>query len=184
MYHSRWAGFAVSALFVGASVASAQGVPPLDGYRQTDYDAQVPDIVPGAVTVGDKAVYALWHSGRVAFIDVMPNLARPVGLPADAVWHGRSRHSVPGAIWLPDVGFGTLDEAAAAQFDAGLKAATGGDWDAPIVFLCRADCWMSWNASKRAVARGFTRVFWYRDGTTDWTFWDWPTQRLKVFDRQ
>lgn len=167
-----------------APMGSAQGVPLPNGYRQSDYDAPVPDYVPGADTVGDAAAYALWRSGLVAFIDVMPDLARPKSLPADAVWHGRSRRSVPGAIWLPDVGFGTMDAAAETQFSAGLTKATGGSKDAPVVFLCRADCWMSWNASKRAVERGFTRVFWYPDGSTGWTFWEWPTKRLKVFKSQ
>lgn len=180
------AGAAILAcgLFLGAPMAAAQDVALPDGFRKTLYDAPVPDHVPGAITVGDDAAYALWRSGRVGFIDVMPNLARPKGLPAEAVWHGRSRQSVPGAIWLPDVGFGTLDATAHTQLDAGLLAATGGDRDAPILFLCRADCWMSWNASKRAVDRGYTRVFWYPDGSTGWTFWDWPTKRLKVFKPQ
>ncbi len=159
----------------------AQEIEAPTGYRLSDYDAPVPDEVPGVFTVGDDAAHALWLSGRVAFVDVLPNLRRPSGLPADVVWHGRSRKSVPGAIWLPDAGFGTLDAAARCQFDEGMKAATGGDRDAPVVFLCRADCWMSWNAAKRARAAGYTRVFWYRDGTTGWTFWDWPTRRLKVF---
>lgn len=163
------------------NIATAQTVAAPAGYRQTDYDAPVPEKVTGAVTVDDDAAYALWRTGRVAFIDVMPNLPRPKGLPADAVWRGRSRQSVPGAVWLPEVGFGTFDAAAAAQFDQGLTAATKGDKDAPVLFLCRADCWMSWNASKRAVAQGYSRVFWYPEGSTGWKFWDWPTNRLKVF---
>lgn len=156
-------------------------VPVPDGYRQSDYDAPVPDDLPGAVVVGDDAAYALWRSGRVAFIDVMPDLPRPKGLPEDAVWRGRSRQSVPGAIWLPDIGFGTLDAPARKQFEQGLAHATGGDLDAPILFLCRDECWMSWNAAKRAVEAGYGRVFWYPFGSTGWTFWDWPTERLRVF---
>jgi PQQ-dependent catabolism-associated CXXCW motif protein len=37
-----------------------------------------------------------------------------------------------------------------------------------VVFYCLADCWMSWNAAKRAAAWGYTRVYWYRDGTDGW----------------
>ena len=181
---SGWAIFLGCVMLFGASTGMAQDVALPDGYRQSNYDAPVPDHVPGAITVGDDAAYALWRSGRVAFVDVMPNLPRPASLPADAVWHGRSRKSVPGAIWLPDVGFGALDTAAEAQLESGLIAATRGDQDAPILFLCRADCWMSWNASKRAVERGYTTVFWYPDGSTGWTFWDWPTKRLKVFENK
>lgn len=181
----KWAALLICGGWLAAvNSAVAQDVLAPEGYRQSNYDAPVPDDVPGALTVDDDAAYALWRSGRVAFVDVMPNLSRPESLPADAVWHGRSRQSVPGAIWLPDVGFGTLDAAAEAQLDAGLTAATGGDRNAPVLFLCRSDCWMSWNASKRAVELGYDRVFWYPDGSTGWTFWNWPTSRLKVFEIQ
>jgi PQQ-dependent catabolism-associated CXXCW motif protein len=30
------------------------------------------------------------------------------------------------------------------------------------------ECWMSWNAAKRAVALGYARVHWYPDGTDGW----------------
>lgn len=155
-----------------------------EGYRQSDYDAPVPDTVSGGLRIEDEAAFALWRTGMVAFIDVMPTLKRPKGLPEDAIWKGRSRNSVPGAIWLPDAGFGTLDAKAEDQFRAGLEAATQGNPDAPVVFLCRADCWMSWNASKRAIAWGYTRVFWYAFGSTGWEFQNYPVERLKPFQRQ
>jgi PQQ-dependent catabolism-associated CXXCW motif protein len=153
------------------------------GYRESDYDAPVPEGVSGALRIEDEAAFALWRSGKVPFIDVMPTLKRPKGLPEGSIWKGRSRMSVPGAIWLPDAGFGILDEQAEAQFRAGLDVATSGDADAPVVFLCRADCWMSWNASKRAVEWGYTRVFWYAFGTTGWSFENYPMQRLKPFQQ-
>ena len=34
--------------------------------------------------------------------------------------------------------------------------------DATLVFYCRADCWMSWNAAKRALAWGFATSGWFR----------------------
>ena len=151
---------------------------PVD-YRQSNYDAPVPETIAGGVRIEDEAAFALWHSGVVAFIDVMPTLKRPKGLPEDAIWKGRSRNSVPGAIWVPDAGFGTLDASAEAHFRAELSKATSGNLASPVVFLCRADCWMSWNASKRAINWGYTRVFWYAFGSTGWDFQDYPTQRLK-----
>ena len=158
--------------------AAAQNADEPAGYRMEDYDAPVPDALEGADVVEDDAAYALWRSGRVAIIDVMPNLRRPEKLPKSVKWQGRPRRSIPGAIWLPDAGFGTLDTAAELQFRRGLFKATGGDTDAPIMFLCRSECWMSWNAGKRAVSWGYTRVFWYREGSTGWSLWDWPTERL------
>jgi PQQ-dependent catabolism-associated CXXCW motif protein len=35
------------------------------------------------------------------------------------------------------------------------------------LFYCLRDCWMSWNAAKRAIALGYT-VAWYPDGTDGW----------------
>lgn len=161
-------------------VASASwAVEEPDGYRLDDYDAPVPESLEGAYVVGDDAAHALWLSGRVAIIDVMPDFPRPKNLPKDVIWRGRARHSIPGAIWLTKIGFGELTEDGQAQFEHGLSFATQGDPDAPILFICRADCWLSWNAAKRAVAAGYSRVFWYPEGTTGWTFWEWPTKRLK-----
>ena len=150
------------------------------GYRQSEYDAPVPDTVTGGLRIEDEAAFALWHSGAVTFFDVMPALKRPKGLPKDTIWQGRSRHSVPGAIWLPDAGLGTLDAKAEAGFRAALDAATAGNRAAPMVFLCRRGCWRSWNASKRAISWGYTRVFWYAFGSTGWDFQGYPTQRLKL----
>ena len=46
--------------------------------------------------------------------------------------------------------------------------ATAGDKAAPVVIFCKADCWMSWNAAKRAVAQGYTGVNWYPEGVDGW----------------
>ena len=45
---------------------------------------------------------------------------------------------------------------------------TGGDRAKPLVFYCLADCWMSWNATKRAASYGFRNVSWYPDGSDGW----------------
>ncbi len=166
-------------LMLTAQPAWSQTVEEPSGYRMEDYDAPVPETMTGAHTVNDEAAYALWLSGRITIIDVMPDLPRPANLPTSVLWTGRKRYSIPGAIWLAYAGFGELSAPETALFKADLEQLTGGDKTAPILFLCRADCWMSWNASKRAVSFGYQRVFWYRDGTTGWTFWDWPVKRLR-----
>ena len=43
-------------------------------------------------------------------------------------------------------------------FERGLHQASGGERDRLIVFYCLANCWMSWNAAKRAMAIGYTNV--------------------------
>jgi PQQ-dependent catabolism-associated CXXCW motif protein len=37
-----------------------------------------------------------------------------------------------------------------------------------VVLYCLADCWMSWNAAKRAQEIGYSNVAWYREGTDGW----------------
>ena len=37
-----------------------------------------------------------------------------------------------------------------------------------IVFYCLKNCWMSWNAAKRAKTFGYTQVLWYPGGTEGW----------------
>lgn len=161
---------------------SAIAAPQPDGYRMADYDAPVPDAAPGAITISDETAYALWRTGRVIVIDVMPDIKKPKGLPEGMKWKGRTRRSMPGALWWPEVGFGALEPAIEANFKANLEHVTDGDKSAPILFLCRQDCWMSWNASKRAASYGYKTVFWYPDGSTGWRFWDHPVEILKRAD--
>ncbi len=161
---------------------SAHAVEQPAGYRMENYDAPVPDEAPGAITIPDETAYALWRTGRVVIVDVMPDIKKPKGLPEGMKWKGRTRRSMPGALWWPEVGFGALEPAIEANFKANLEAATRGDKSAPILFLCRQDCWMSWNASKRAATYGYETVFWYPDGSTGWQFWDHPVEILKRAD--
>ena len=64
----------------------------------------------------------------------------------------------------------------AEYFRAGLEKATGGETDHPVVLFCLAECWMSWNAAKRALEYGYSEVYWMPDGTDGWTFYDYPTE--------
>ena len=102
------------------------------------------------------------------FIDVLPQAPRPAGLPASTIWREKPRDDVPGSIWLPDTGYGALAPVMQQYFEHGLEQASGGDRNRMLVFYCLANCWMSWNAAKRAMAIGYTHVAWYPDGTDGW----------------
>jgi PQQ-dependent catabolism-associated CXXCW motif protein len=56
----------------------------------------------------------------------------------------------------------------ADYFARGLEKATHGDRARLLVIYCLADCWMSWNAAKRALSLGYANVAWYREGTDGW----------------
>ncbi len=92
----------------------------------------------------------MWRAGDAAFIDVLPQAPRPKNLPADVVWRDKPRFDIPGSLWLPDTGYGELAPVMLDYFRRGLdKALAGGA--RPLVFYCLKDCWMSWNAAKRAL---------------------------------
>lgn len=156
----------------------AQPVSEPDGYRMDHYRGPVPITLEGGIVVDTDAAHALWATGRVAFIDVLPRPPKPSKLPEGTIWREKPRHSIPGAIWLPNVGYGAIADVTEAYFKTGLSKATGGDADAPVVFFCLEECWMSYNAAKRALGYGYTRVFWYPEGTDGWTFMDHPTQEV------
>lgn len=145
------------------------GAPAPDGYRMDEYRAQVPDTVPGGQVAADPAaVRALAASGAV-LVDVLPALRRPEGMRPGSPWLPQPHRTIPGSLWLPEVGRGAISGAADAWFRARLAQATGGDLDRPVLFFCQRDCWMSWNAAKRAATYGYQQVWWYPDGTDGWT---------------
>lgn len=154
-------------LVIGAAAAYAQ-VPEPEGYRTQDYRAPTPGTVAGGTALGTEGAQTLWRAGRAVWIDVLAAPRRPPGLPPQSLWMPLPRRNIPGSLWLPDVGRGVLSPALEQYFRAHLAAATKGRRDVPIVLYCLADCWMSWNAAKRAASWGYRRVYWYRDGTDGW----------------
>jgi PQQ-dependent catabolism-associated CXXCW motif protein len=64
----------------------------------------------------------------------------------------------------------------AGYFAKGLDKATDGDHARMLVFYCLADCWMSWNAAKRALELGYSDVAWYPEGTDGWLIAGLPLQ--------
>ncbi|MGI9334758.1 MAG: rhodanese-like domain-containing protein, partial [Gammaproteobacteria bacterium] len=45
---------------------------------------------------------------------------------------------------------------------------SAGRKDASLIFYCDAECWMSWNAARRAVEWGYSSVYWYPGGVDAW----------------
>jgi PQQ-dependent catabolism-associated CXXCW motif protein len=112
---------------------------------------------------------AIWKNGNAVFVDVLPRPPRPPNLPAGTIWRDKPRLSIPGSHWLPDTGYGELAPIMQAYFKDGLARVTGGDLAKPLVIFCLRDCWMSWNAAKRALSLGYSNVVWYPDGTDGWS---------------
>jgi PQQ-dependent catabolism-associated CXXCW motif protein len=159
---------AMLAALLAFDAAAGTGPPEPQGYRIGDYRAPTPATVAGGVALDTAAAERLWKEGRAVWIDVLPAPRRPAKLPPSAVWLPLPRRDVPGSLWLPDVGRGALNAGLDAYFRTNLERATKGRRDIPVVLYCLANCWMSWNASKRAASWGYTRIYWYRDGTDGW----------------
>ncbi|MEM9223948.1 MAG: PQQ-dependent catabolism-associated CXXCW motif protein [Pseudomonadota bacterium] len=155
------------ALFVGA--ASAENVPEPDGFRSAPYRAPVPATLTGATVLTTDEAHRVWKAGEAVFVDVLPRPERPEDLPEGTLWNPPKRETVPGSFWLPNTGYDKLTPEREAYLVAGLESVSDGNLDAPLVFMCRSECWMSWNAAKRALNLGYTNVNWFPDGTDGWT---------------
>lgn len=179
---------AALAVFLAAAVptqgAAQDFAPEPDGYREEPYRGLVPATLAGARVVDEDAAHALWQAGEAAFIDVLPRAPKPANLPKGTIWRDKPRNSIPGAIWLPNVGYGRIADVTADYFRKGLDHATSGDKSRALVFFCLEECWMSWNAAKRALEWGYSAVHWFPEGTDGWALWGHPLDRVEPFPGQ
>lgn len=167
------------AMLVIGTIAAFAAAPEPQGYRMDGYRAPTPPTVPGGTALGTEAAHILWRAGGAVWIDVLAAPRRPANLPPQSLWMPVPRRDIPGSLWLPDIGRGVLGPALEQYFQDHLAAATKGRRDAPIVFYCLAECWMSWNAAKRAASWGYRRIYWYRDGTDGWAAAKLPLQKAE-----
>ncbi len=154
----RWLllGLAVATCAAQANEIGNYGVLPQATLWLGDPHAPTPLTVPGARTVATAELRTLQQGERPPIlIDVL----------------GSDGHrTLPGAAWLPGAGRGqSFDDALQPRLAQALEALTGGDRARPIVFYCASQlCWLSYNASLRAVRLGYADVLWYRGGILAW----------------
>jgi len=175
----RLAGFIVATLSLVAVANAADVIPEPEGYRTDNYRAAVPATLKGARVVTTEDAEAIWHAGSAVFIDVLPHAPKPPNLPPDTVWRDKPRFNIPGSVWLPDTGYGALAVPTEDYLRTGLSRATRSDRTKLLVFYCQANCWMSWNAAKRALSIGYTNVAWYPEGTDGWQQADLPVEKSR-----
>ncbi|MCW2272659.1 PQQ-dependent catabolism-associated CXXCW motif protein [Rhodoblastus acidophilus] len=160
----------------GAVAAPAE--PP--SYRLDDYLAPVPATLKGQPALDVAQAKALWESGAL-FLDVLPHAPRPQGLAPDTVFIDKPHVSIKGAFWLPEVGRGELSAHTDTYFRQSLSALTAGDFSRKIVVFCKRDCWMSWNAARRAQVFGYRNILWFSDGIEGWRDAGLPTETIKPY---
>ena len=97
--------------------------------------------------------------------------------PIDGTWRlAQPRANIPGSTWLADVGTGTLSDQLKSYYRDNLHKLTKGNKHQPIIIYCTADCWMGWNAVRRAAQWGYTNLLWFPEGTDEWQAAGHPLQ--------
>ena len=152
----------------GLSLAEEGSVPEPSDYRMDDFRTPVPKTLAGATVLTADAAEKLWKEKKALFIDVFPKAPKPANLPGSTIWRDPTHMSIDGATWLPNVGYGAPTPEQADYFKTRLEALTSNDKSRPVVLFCLRNCWMSWNAAKRALSMGYTNVHWFPDGADGW----------------
>ncbi len=134
-----------------------------------NYRAPTPATVAGGTALDTPAARQLWKDGGAVWIDVLAAPHRPANLPAcgrmAAGAAARYSRQLVAARCRPRRTRSPSSKPISAPTSSGSAKAVAAR---PFVFYCLANCWMSWNAAKRAASWGYTRVYWYRDGTDGW----------------
>lgn len=142
--------------------------PEPSGYRMDDYRKPVPKTLAGAKVVDTLAAEKLLEQQQAIFIDVFPKPPKPVNLPAGTLWIDPKHDTIAGAHWVPNVGYGVTPLGVDDYFRSTLTKLSAAEPGKPLLFFCLRDCWMSWNAAKRAMEWGYKDVIWYPEGTDGW----------------
>lgn len=141
---------------------------PETGYRIARHRAPTPEDIPAPVTVIRVEEAAGLLSRDALAIDVSGALQSRFD-ELEGTWLVRgARQSLPGAIWLPEVGRGALEPEMEGYLKSNLLRLTEGNQARDIIVFCMADCWMSWNAAQRIAGFGYLSVYWFPEGTDGW----------------
>ena len=170
--------------FSGISLGQIEELEFLDehGYRGLPYKAPTPWLAPGATTLYfAEQVQQLVDEQNLLLVNVSPITLSPPGIDGKRQWiprRNKPMENIPGSIWLPNVGYQTLDEEITNYYRNNLEHFTNNNKSRAVLFYCTSDCWMSWNAVKRATEEfGYTNVYWYPYGIDGWKEQDLPLEQ-------
>lgn len=153
--------------------------PVTESYRGLPYHAPTTEVPP----IGVERIRAfplkelITTSDDLVLIDVYGAIFREESLDFDGAWLvSTPRKSIPGSVWLPNVGKQQLNVVVEQYFRQQLDALSAGNLNRRLVFFCIEDCWMAWNAAKRAHEWGYANVSWFREGVDGWNDNGWTLQ--------
>ena len=153
---------------VWLSAAAAAPVPEPQGYWMGPIHGPVAATLAGASVIHTRKLAALLKRGDVLVVDVSDAPRRPENLAQQAPWLPLPHPVIPGAIWIPGAGLGSIPADLDQFFRAQLALASGNNLSQRLVIYCHEQCWLSWNAAKRAISYGYRRVYWFPDGMEGW----------------
>ena len=142
------------------------GVPPTKDLHTGAMHGPTPSSIPGGQVITTKGLVSLLHGGQAPAL-VLDVLGGPEMIPG-------AQYAVPAS--QP----GSFNDQTQQQFGQYLQQATGGNKQYPLVLYCLSpECWMSYNASLRAINLGYTNVLWYRGGIESWKQAGQPVQQAQ-----
>ncbi|RJG08676.1 PQQ-dependent catabolism-associated CXXCW motif protein [Pseudomonas cavernicola] len=146
-----------------------------EGYRLSQYRSPTPTSAEHATTLDTAALQQLLQrQPHARLIDVYRRQWLHGQFIEDEV-----HANLPASLWLANTGDGRLEPMWQVYFASNLQRVSQGDPHWPLVFYCRSDCWLGWNAVKRAHALGYDNLYWYRDGIDAWEQAGLPLQRAQ-----
>ncbi len=139
------------------------GIAPVAALHDGPMHGPTPASIPGGQLITTKGLVELMRGGQVPVL-MLDILGGP--------------EMIQGAVYaVPAAQPGTFTDQTQQQLGQFLQQATGGDKQYPIVLYCLSpECWMSYNASLRAINLGYTNVLWYRGGIETWKKAGLPVQ--------
>ena len=144
------------------------------GFRTAYYRARLPNTVPGGKRITVNEAYTHYQNKSALFVDVMAHTGTGPD-PIDGHWRlAAPRKNIPGSIWLADVGTGTLSKEMMTYYRSNLARITNKDKTKPLIIYCTADCWMAWNAVRRAAKWGYKNLLWFPQGSDEWKIKGYP----------
>jgi PQQ-dependent catabolism-associated CXXCW motif protein len=151
------------------SAKSNVAAPEPSGYWTGPINSAVPLTISGGTVLRHaRQLRALMRQGGAIVVDVSNAAHRPENLAPGAPWLPLPHRAIPGSLWIPGVGLGEIPVSVDDFYRQRLAAASGAHLARPLVIYCHRSCWLSWNAAKRAISYGYSKVYWFRDGVEGW----------------
>jgi PQQ-dependent catabolism-associated CXXCW motif protein len=162
-----------------ASAADPNVVAEPEGFWSGPIESAVPETIRGGKVIHADDVETLLKKQNAVIVDVSSMPKRPEGMALDAPWLPLPHESIPGTVWIPEVGMAELSDRLDEFFQAQLVDITGNDLDRVLIVYCHERCWLSWNAAKRAIGYGYRNVHWFPEGVEGWRASGRPVEVVK-----